>query len=365
MNHSINHNEWPELSQGDPLADAVASDWMNAGVQEKKWLMQGMMQGVRSIPHAPASYRSFLQDTENTLSIARSLEGVALPYFFTGPIWMSISLGPGALLHTYADPRIAHTLVQTGKLVNEAALRRLSENQLWLLKLLQPDAWQIGGSGYVHTLQVRLIHAKIRVGMMRKSSENTTINIPIDQEQMLRTWLDFSVVSPQALELLGIEWNDEEKSSVAALWLVVAQLLGLHSKVTADLAVPGHAQQWLNKFNQNKSYPDENSKILGRSMLDAIGQRMSEAMNLPKEISTALMHGFAQHIHGQAHAEAMGASNTSLSSLIPVYVDANRHHMDKLRHDNQYRQMILDRTTKQFDAICEQINGSAAYQQND
>jgi len=364
MNKLMNQNEWPELNEGDPLADAVIADWINASTEEKNWLIQGMRNGAHSIPQAPASYHALLHQAEAFLRSTSFLDLSPIPYLYASPMWISVSLGPGALLHTYTDPIIAHTLVQSGKLVNEAASRRLSETQLWLLKLLQADAWQIGGAGYVHTLQVRLIHAKVRASMKKKNPYQS-ISPPIDQRQMVRTWLGFSVVSPRALERLGIEWTAEEQKHVAALWQIVGQLLGIPSRIMNELAREGCAESWLKSFDQSKLSPDDNTRLLTRSMLEALGQRMSVAMKLPKDIAISLMHGFARHIHGDALADASGALDTSLSALIATYADANRYHMQRLRQDDHYRQFVLTQSSIQIQSICAQIDGSAAYQQHD
>ena len=363
MIHEINLNEWPELNEGDPLADAAVQDWLKATPQEKDWLIQGMKQGVQSIPQAPISYRSFLSQAEELLKNSPCLKQASIPYLYVGPLWLSISLGPGALLRTYTDPEIAKVLVQTGKLINEMASKRLSETQLWLLKLLQEGAWEPGGSGYVHTLQVRLIHTKVRASIKKDAPHCSNIQ-PLDQRQMVRTWLDFAVVSPQALEQLGIEWTDEEKSHVASLWDITGQLLGIPPRMMSELARPGSKSAWLKKSDQDTPRPDENSQLLARSMLEALGQRMAVAMKLPENFAISLMHGFARHIHGDALADAVGASDTSLSSLIPTYVNANRYHMRRIREDFHYKQTVIEQSAKQIQSICAQIDGSAAYQQN-
>jgi hypothetical protein len=131
-----------------------------------------------------------------------------------------------------------------------------------------------------------------------------------------------------------------------------------------DLAREGYAENWLKSFDQHKPCLDENTKVLTRSMLEALGQRMSVVMKLPKDIAITLMHGFTRHIHGDALAEAAGACDASLSALIPTYVDANRYHMQRLRQDDSYRQSVLTQSSRQINSICAQIDGSAAYQQN-
>ena len=363
MKNEINLDEWPELDQGDPLADAAIQDWLQAKPQEKDWLIQGIKQGVESIPQAPTSYRSFLYQAEELLKNSPCLQHASIPYLYAGPLWLSVSMGPGALFRTYTDPTIANLLVKTGKLVNDMATKRLSETQLWLLKLLQDDAWQPGGSGYVHTLQVRLIHAKVRASI-KKDSPHWSHTTPLNQRQMVRTWLDFALVSPQALERLGILWTEEEKHHVASLWQTVGQLLGIPVRIMSELAQPNSALKWLDTFDRDMPPPNENTKTLTFSMLESMGHRMSLAMKLPKNFSTSLMHGFARHIHGNDLADAIGALDTSLSALIPTYVNANRFHMQQIRENLHYKHNVLKQSAMQIQSICAQIDGSAAYQQN-
>ncbi len=142
------------------------------------------------------------------------------------------------------------------------------------------------------------------------------------------------------------------------------QLLGIPSRIMDELAVDGCAENWLKSFDQDAPSPDENTRLLTRSMLEALGQGMAVKMKLPKDIAISLMHGFARHIHGDTLADASGASDTSLSSLIPTYVDAIRYHMQRIRQDDRYRQFVLTQSSMQINSICAQIDGSAAYQQN-
>jgi hypothetical protein len=131
-----------------------------------------------------------------------------------------------------------------------------------------------------------------------------------------------------------------------------------------QLAGYGCADDWLKSFDLEMPYPDENAKVLTQSMLEAMGQRMSVAMRIPKDVAIPLMHGFARHIHGNALSDAIGVSDASLSALIPTYVDANRYHMQRLRQDDSYRKSVITQSTLQINSICAQIDGMAAYQQN-
>ena len=94
MNNIINQNKWPELNEGDPLADAVIADWLKASPEGKNWLLEGVRNGAHSIPQAPASYHALLTQAEGFLRTTSFLDLAPMPYLYASPMWISVSMGP-------------------------------------------------------------------------------------------------------------------------------------------------------------------------------------------------------------------------------------------------------------------------------
>jgi hypothetical protein len=352
----------PWMTEDDPLADAVVQDWLRADQAHRQLLLQGMTSGVRHIPDAPQSYRAFLEHAEKALAGAPDLALATQAYLLATPLWLSIALGPGALVHTYSDPSIARTLVRTGRLLEESVARRLAETQLWNLQLFRPQAWTLGGVGYVHTLQVRLMHAKVRASLADRNHAGQSVNEIITQRQMVRTWLGFSAVGTAALERLGFEWTVEERANVAQLWTLVGHLLGIPSGCLEDLSQPHGPPSWLSGINPMQFLPSEDGTRLTHAMLSSLGKRMSVLLNLPEPVSTGLMHAFARLIHGDEVADVMGINRTEMMALAPVFVDANRYRLQQLRLDESRKQAALTQTAQDVEAICASLTGPAAYQ---
>lgn len=360
----LREEDWPELLQNDPLADSVVEDSRTASHNDRALLLQGMMLGYKSIPNAPSSYRVFLEETESVLYTVSNLSLATQAYLLARPMWISMALGPGALIHTYSDPAIAKTLAHTGQLLNEAATRRLAENHYWNLQLIREGAWTIGGAGYMHTLQVRLMHARVRLALQGKIPQENLAKESMNQRRMVRTWLDFSTVGPLALTRLGIDWTEEEKHAVCDLWQLVGRLLGIPKRLMSSLAQPGMPEVWLNLLDQGTVVPTEEGLHLTRSMLEALGKRMSVVLKLPPSVSHGLMQAFVRHIHGDSLADAMGVAQSDVASLVPFFVDANRYRIHQIRTSEQIKRKQLEQAKMEIEAIIASFPGRAAYQSN-
>lgn len=362
MNYNLLECDWPELQQADPLADSVVEDWTRANETGKALLLHGMKLGSKAMTEAPSSYHAFLEEAETIVTSAPDLSLATQAYLLAKPVWISIGLGPGALIHTYSDPAIAKTLACTGRLLDAATARRLAETQLWNLQILRDGAWMIGGTGYVHTLQVRLLHARVRARLKGHSLLGDLTKVSMSQQRMMRTWLGFAAVGPLALERLGIEWTEEEKTAVSKLWELVGRLLGIPHRLMDALAQPQSHQQWLDYFDHHDKTQSEEASQLTRSMLAALAARMSVVLKLPNQVSIGLMHAFARHIHGDKLANHMGVLPSEVESLVPLYVDANRYRTQQIRRNNQKMQEHLQQSKTEIEAIIANFAGETAYQ---
>jgi hypothetical protein len=94
-----------------------------------------------------------------------------------GPLWTQIVLGPGSLVDTYRAPGIAHALVRTGRLV-DTARRRIEETGHWLASVVLPGGLAPGAPGRLATVQVRLLHARMRRGSSTRAGTSTATACP-------------------------------------------------------------------------------------------------------------------------------------------------------------------------------------------
>lgn len=351
---------------GDPLADAVLLDYRNASSATKALLEKGMHQGVLTISEAPQSFIEFLRDSEASLALMQpsDIEQAIEPYAWIGPLWLSVSLGPGSLAHTYADPGISSVLMQTKNLLPQTVSRRLLETQFWNLNVIKSGGLRVGGSGYVHTLQVRLLHAQVRLRLLQSGWRDVNGHdaAPIDQLQMLRTWLDFAVVPFNALDMLGLSFSDDQRIALFSLWRLVGRLLGLEPEFFSHVSEYKIAQELLCLVDAELPLPNEDSRMLTKSMLEAIGHRLAPALGMPVDVSVLLMFSLCRLFHGEKMAHYLGVTSNWTSALIPMIADANRFRFRRMEEESDYRRAVTELSIKNFEAIVKNMPNATMYQ---
>jgi hypothetical protein len=143
--------------------------------------------------------------------------------------WSHLAFTGGSLTHTYSSPAIARLLAGTGRLTSTAP-RRLAESGLWDAAAVLPGGLRHGAPGYVQTVQVRLLHARVRATATRRGWDAGRWGVPINQADVARTWLDSTLVPFTLLERIGYRLIDQEESRLYRYWWYVGHLLGLDER---------------------------------------------------------------------------------------------------------------------------------------
>lgn len=120
------------LCQGDPLADAVASELAVLGERGKRALSQGLPHGLSTLDDALPAVSAFLSELETVPDWGddQMLAAGDEIWLLVSPSWGTLTFSGGSLAHTYSSPAIARLLAGTGQLEKTAA-RRLAETAAW------------------------------------------------------------------------------------------------------------------------------------------------------------------------------------------------------------------------------------------
>lgn len=350
---------------GDSLADAAILSLRDSTEEQRSSLESGILHGLKTLTAPPLSVKQLLEQVESVpdwtdeSSLLRGSEA----YLTIGALWMTVSLGPGSLAHTYSSPNIAKVLMKTGNL-DTSAPRRLAETGTWEQQTLRPGGLVAGAEGYIHTLQVRLLHARVRAGMLRKGWSTDEQGVPISQLDLVRTWLDFTYVPFSALEKIGITFSDQEFLDLYHLWQRVAHLLGVEPRFYRQVTDQASAARLLALIDASCPSPDENSRQLTDKMLTAVGQLLQPALGVPEQVAINLMHSFCRLFHSAEFCQAMGVKPNWTESLLPALADANRYQRHLERSDKSIRRGKMAETLLQFDQAIAALEGQTAYQNN-
>lgn len=291
--------EWQSLgealTQGDPLADAVAA-WLASEAGRGGWskiesalMHSGEAAGEiddEAAGELNSELNGELHDKPSKSASSDSAEIHALLHATqTLPDWVVPEkldraceviarsgrtgmrvLRDFGLMAGYQASAINQTLVRTGALEKGAA-RRVAETTKWWMDCTEPGALLPGQAGWRGTLKVRLIHAMVRRQLrLRKDWDHDYLGLPVNQLDMQVTYLAFSVMFLLGQRLLGTPVSQQEADAVMHLWRYNAWLMGVDERLLVDDEQAGRIALYRNLLSQATA--DETSAQLGRALLD-------------------------------------------------------------------------------------------------
>lgn len=254
------------LWEGDTAMDTLV-DWMyeiGAG-PSRKLFQQAVAHGVDSIPEAPQPLKGFFAIVDKDPAwLDRKLlqEGVTFIHGIglAGPyVLRDLALMGGYLLSGFN-----HVLIMTGALNKDTSLR-IAETGQWWVDCTEHGGLDRFGPGFRSTLQVRLVHAMVRraLGKNPKWDENQW-GLPVNQIDMVATYLGFCVVMLGGLRQLGIPVTSRESKAVMHLWAYAGWLMGVDERFLVFSEKDGILL--LAHTFMTQSRPDWTSQELGRAL---------------------------------------------------------------------------------------------------
>lgn len=322
------------LQVGDPLADAVIAEFDRLGRPARTALQQGLTDGLASVPDAPPAVTALLTDVESVpFWVAPDLLDEGDRISLAVPVhWRGLASAAGSLAHTYASPSMARLLAGTGQLTAMAG-RRLAETGLWNASAMLPGGLHPGAPGYVQTVQVRLLHARVRASALGHGWETGRFGVPINQADLARTWLDFTVVPFTLLEGIGYRLTEDEQSRLYRYWWHIARLLGLDERYFLGVDDHAGAAELLDLFDSTAAAPDENSRALVGALFDAAVTSLTAAPQSPLDRTgwQDLLNALARSYHGDDTATALGIPESPVTAVLPLIgvaeAKARRHQL--------------------------------------
>ncbi|MEJ8280894.1 oxygenase MpaB family protein [Pseudonocardia spirodelae] len=290
------------LTTGDPLADAVVAEMREIGAATARPLLtRGIEHGLGSLTDPPPALAALLTATETPPAyVDDDLLDLAPRPWFSSPTPVHIlSLSAGALVRVYESPSIAKVLSTTGRLVDRAE-RRLTETGTWLTQAMLPGGLRRGGPGYVATLNVRMLHAHMRALALDRGYDSAADGVPVNQVDLARTWMDFTLTSWVAEEMLGFDLTGRELAGLYRYWWYVGHLLGIDARLVEGIT--GHdAARRVDDLLQAVTGPvSDESALLTAATLDSIASLLQDLLRVPARLSRPALDAITRRIHGVA-----------------------------------------------------------------
>jgi hypothetical protein len=189
----------------------------------------------------------------------------------------------------------------------------------------------------VATLQVRLLHANMRRLVRSRGFDESAYGAPINQVDLARTWMDFTITSLQAEESMGFGLTTSETATLYRYWWLVGHLLGIDARLIEGISTNDQARR-VDELLQAVTGPlIPESATLAAATLASITGELHGGLNLPEWIGSKALSALARRFHGDAIADELqikssGAADAVLSGAI----SAIRSHRLKARRDTEH-----------------------------
>lgn len=151
-------------------------------------------------------------------------------------LYQTAALFFASLPMAYATIDGARVLASVSDLATANLTRRVAETGQMLVDVMglrDPHSLERGSPGYMTAAGLRLLHACVRVLILDEPEPDQwpteVYGPPANQELMLGTLLDFTVVAWTAMDRMGIELTKAERAANLHVWSFIGQLMGLEA----------------------------------------------------------------------------------------------------------------------------------------
>jgi hypothetical protein len=323
------------LTTADPLADALAAAIHAEGAGVRAEFVHGVSEGLASLADPHRSVVALLAKAEALPDYADDdlLDHGSAPYY-TSPMPVHlVSLSAGALIRVYESPSIANVLTTTGRLI-EGAQRRIRETGQWVATTMLPGALRVGQPGYVATLQVRLLHAQKREVARRRGFDEAAFGAPINQIDLARTWMDFTLTSLRAEEQMGFGLTSNESATLYRYWWLLAHLLGIDARLVEGIASNEQAARVDELLQAVTGPPIPESAQLAAATVRSVSSDLHEFLSVPTGLGARGLSTLARRFHGETVSDELGLSySATASAAMNKAVQVVRSRRSKLRRD--------------------------------
>jgi hypothetical protein len=276
--------------QGDELADtAIAQVFATGEVGAVDALFRSLVRDD-GIPPAglPSVIADYLAQTSalappNTATIAR---GEAL-FERLGPE-MLLVLGFYSLPASYAARKGVQVLYRTGYLLNRP-VRRVFETTQMVVDVMAPDGLGPDGRGVRTAQKVRLLHAAIRhlVTHDPQNPWDSSLGVPLNQEDLAGTLTVFSYVVLDGLDRLGIAVTDDDREAYVHAWAAVGRILGVRDELIP--ASYAEAKALAETIYQRQIGPSPEGAAMAKALVDGLQKMMPPLLH---GLPASLVHFF-------------------------------------------------------------------------
>ena len=284
------------LEREDPLADAVMHALVPLPRAEQEALIARLVSTTPGALPAPlATLHESLREVPLWFDEARANAGGEV--LLRSGLLSGLVLGFKSLVIGYCSPAGNKPLAFSGRLTGDVN-KRLAETSRFVEAVSHPGGLRLGAPGFVATVRVRLIHARVRHALRQSPAWRAADwGAPINQYDLAGTTLLFSSVLIEGLRQLGATVTGAEEDATLHQWRYAGRLMGVEDELLCTSASEARALWALYEATQGE--PDLDSRKLTHALILDGAERGAPP--------AAIDFGYAlcRHLIGPRYADAL------------------------------------------------------------
>lgn len=298
--------------QGDPLAEEV----VRVLRRESRSMAQPALAVTVLAERGDTACQALLADMHAVpgwVDFALMKQGGAMAQRNFPALVMGLTYG--CLPLTFAHPDAAAIFAGTGRM--EASItRRLNESAALFFGVMDSDALAPQEPMWAACLQVRLVHAIVRMQALQQGWDVEQRGMPVSQLATAAGPAFFGSHLLEGMRRLGVKASEEEAAGFCMIWRYVTRLMGV------PLALLGETQLQQDLFDQQMMRqffaPDATAKTIMATLLEGLCSQRPTS-RLPRTLQIALF----RRMLGEEMADAFAlpddrAGRRSLAWLAPM-----------------------------------------------
>ncbi len=294
-------DEWRRIEaalwQGDPPMDAVVAWMFEEGPSKTKALFeQALKQGIETLENPPPALKAFFEHIENAPPwLDRALLNEAPKIAQVSGMASFYVLRDMALMGGYVYfNSMNQTLAATGSLRKNVALR-LGETGKWLAEVTKPHGLERFNDGFITTIQVRLVHSLVRRALQKRGDWDADAwGQPINQVDMMATYLAFGPVTAVGTRIFGVPVTRRDSRAMIHMWRYIGWLMGVDESWLATTEGDGFRKLY-HAFLTHR-LPDEKVHQLGSVLMrEPLSRRLPALEGWP--LLAGIVRRYLYHKH--------------------------------------------------------------------
>ncbi len=207
-----------------------------------------------------------------------------------------------SLVEGYAHNKPSQVLVATGRLQKDVS-RRIYETGQMLHNIVGDDGIRPGGLGHRTLMEVRLLHAAVRQFLANNPRwDNEKHDLPINQEDMAGTVLEFDFMVVRGLKRLGLPISRREHESMHYFWRYAGYLLGVNEALLTSTLEEQSVMAL--QLTSHLYDPTPDSESLAKALLKDMSGKP------PFNLSYDVLLGFSRYLIGGRVADDLNINST-------------------------------------------------------